>query len=198
MEITRSEAEKKNDKEEEQEIFTEVLMGIAAANASSVKIGNYGALENAEKEDSYYFVQWVGEPYELNEASDVNKIFTPEGTLVCNARYLNKSGYRDWLYVIKSNEPEPVNLKMVLDTDCHFLSVAHLPKRSLYRATRKQLLELEVVLPSSDCLSFLMEAEKLRSRVEFAYEPQYDNETEDDEDGSIVDSDCSLELDAFE
>ena len=50
-------------------------MGIAAANASSVKIGNYGALENAEKEDSYYFVQWVGEPYELNKSLDVNKIF---------------------------------------------------------------------------------------------------------------------------
>lgn len=43
-----------------------------------------------------------------------------------------------------------------------------------------------------------MEAEKLQSRVEFAYEPQYDNETEADEDDSIVDSDCSLELDAFE
>ena len=117
-------------------------MGIAAANASSVKIGNYGALENAEKEDSYYFEQWVEEPYELNEASDVSKILTPEGTLVCNARYLNKFGYHDWMYVIKSNEPEPFNLKMVLDTDCHLLSVAHLPKRGLYRATRKQLLKL--------------------------------------------------------
>ena len=112
-------------------------MGIAAANASSMKTGKYGALENAEKEDSHYFVQWVGEPYELNEVSDINKIFTPEGTLVCNARYLNKSGYCDWLYVIKSNEPGPVNLKTVLDTGCHLLSVAHLPKRVLYRATRK-------------------------------------------------------------
>ena len=31
-------------------------MGIAAANTSSVKIRNYGALENAEDEGSYYFV----------------------------------------------------------------------------------------------------------------------------------------------
>ena len=189
---------KTNDKEEEQETFTEVLMRIAAANASSVKIVNYGALKNAEEEGTYYFVQWVEEPYELNEALNDDKMFTPEGPLGCNAKYLNKYGYGDWLYLNKINKPEPVNLKIILDTHCPLLSVAHLPKRGLCKVQRKRLLELEAKVPSSDCFSFLKEAEKLHDRVEYEYECQYDNDTEYDEEDSIVESDDSVELDDFE
>ena len=46
-----------NDKEEEQEKLTEVLMGIVAANSSSVKIGNYRPLGNSDEEGTYYFVE---------------------------------------------------------------------------------------------------------------------------------------------
>ena len=102
---------KTNDKEEGQETCTEVLMGITAANAFSVKIGNHEALENAWKEGTHYFVQWVGELYELDEVSNINKRFIPEGNLVCNTKYLDKFGYHDWLYLRKNNDPESVNLK---------------------------------------------------------------------------------------
>ena len=121
-------------------------------------------------------------------------MFILENTLVCNAKYINKSGYGDWLYLSKINEPEPVNLKVVLDTDCNLISVAHLPKRGIYKVQRKKLLELEAKIPSSHCLSFLKEAEKLCSRVEFEYECQYDNETDDDKEDSIVGTDGSVEL----
>ena len=33
---------------------------------------------------------------------------------------------------------------MILDTDCHLLSVAHLLKRGIYKVQRKKLLELKV------------------------------------------------------
>ena len=57
---------------------------------------------------------------------------------------------------------------------------------------------MEAKLSSSDSLSFLKEAAKLCSRIEFDYDSRYDNETKDDDEDSIVESGDSFELESFE
>ena len=79
-------------KEEMQEMHEGVLMGMTQVSSEEIEEGLFGAFETSDSQtQGYYIVQWLGNPYTLQEQYACHAfdppVLIPTGELVCEAKF---------------------------------------------------------------------------------------------------------------
>ena len=183
------------EKEDIDDLKQEVLQEYDAGVMQSIQPGLFGSIvvddDARHAPDGYYIVQWSGQPYTLQEDTEVDGAILPEGTLVCQAVYWNwVRGATRW-FTPPTGEPEAFlfRLRYVVNpcVTMEDLSVtARLPNswRPARKATVTAMGPKRVVEEAHDQI-----ISEIARRALLHYEEDSDNDSgSDDEDNDEEDS----------
>lgn len=116
---------------------SEFLEAAATRMKERIVDGKIGAFETVDEDyDGFYLVQWIGQPFELEETTCLEGFdneWAAAGSVVCRARFLEHvGGSGNWWYFPEVDLPVVVPVSKTLSADVLLEEVANKPS-AVYR-----------------------------------------------------------------
>lgn len=194
---------KDNDSEEVEEANRLVVKSWADRAEETIKEGENGAFQTEDPNaDGYYLVQWLGQPYQLQESCVLSEyvppIFVPKGETVCDARYWMKVPRAPQWYTLSDDKTKvrlcqvlASNVRLVEESGAEGIALPKTCNRSQARTLQaRKVLSHESLLDEitrRDVIEFIEDEDDVLERSDDDAPVTSDEESDSDSSENIVD-----------